>query len=188
MVKNKNIIFIVIFLGILVLAGDTFSQGKPYVILVSYDAFRWDYAQRGLTPNLDSVGVHGVSALSLRPAFPSKTFPNHLAIITGMYPEHHGIIHNEFRDPFSGRTYSISDTAEVTDSRWYLGEAFWQTAQRQGIKTASYFWPGTPLNTPYRNPEYYEIYEHKRPYPERIDGVINWLKMPYKERPHFISL
>lgn len=177
-----------VFFSIFVLAGNIFSQGKPYVILVSYDAFRWDYTSRGLTPNLDSVGANGVSALSLRPAFPSKTFPNHTSIITGMYPEHHGIIHNEFRDPFSGRKYSISDTGEVTDSRWYIGEAFWQTAERQGIKTASYFWPGTPLNLNYRNPEYYEIYEHKRPYINRIEGVINWLKLPYNVRPHFITL
>ncbi|MCU7495208.1 MAG: alkaline phosphatase family protein [Ignavibacteria bacterium] len=186
--KIRKILSLWVLSAIFVLSGNILPQGKPYVILVSYDAFRWDYTSRGLTPNLDSVASGGVSALSLRPAFPSKTFPNHLSIITGMYPEHHGIIHNEFRDPYSERVYSIRDTAEVTDSRWYLGEAFWQTAERQGIRTASYFWPSTPLNLAERNPKYYELYEHKRPYGKRIEGVINWLKMPYKDRPHFITL
>ncbi|MGE5352384.1 MAG: ectonucleotide pyrophosphatase/phosphodiesterase [Acidobacteriota bacterium] len=184
--NRRKTLLILVFFSFFI--HNILAQGKPYVILVSYDAFRWDYSQRGLTPNLDSVALSGVSALSLRPSFPSKTFPNHLAIITGMYPEHHGIIHNEFRDPFSGRKYSISDTAEVSDSRWYLGEAFWQTAERQGVKTASYFWPGSPLRNDERNPRYYEIYEHKRPYIKRIEGVINWLKMPYNDRPHFITL
>ncbi|MCU7491172.1 MAG: ectonucleotide pyrophosphatase/phosphodiesterase [Bacteroidota bacterium] len=186
--SSRKILLILSFISFFFHQANVFPQGKPYVILVSYDAFRWDYTQRGLTPNLDSVAVRGVSALSLRPAFPSKTFPNHTSIATGMYPEHHGIIHNSFYDPFTGRQYSISDTAEVTDGRWYLGESFWQTAERQGIKTASYFFPGTPLRNAERNPHYYEIYEHKRPYINRIEGVINWLKMPYKDRPHFITL
>lgn len=191
--NTRKIIFISALLCIFCVSGSVFPQeispkGKPYVILVSYDAFRWDYTKRGLTPNLDSVAAKGVSTLSIRPAFPSKTFPNHLSIITGMYPEHHGIIHNDFRDPFTGRRYSISDTAEVTDSRWYLGEAFWVTAERQGIKTASYFWPGVPQKVSYRNPHYYEIYNKKIPYIKRIEGVIDWLKMPYKDRPHFITL
>lgn len=187
--KNKFLLPALLLFNIFFIAENFFAQqGKPYVILVSYDAFRWDYTDRGLTPNLNSIRKIGVSALSLRPAFPSKTFPNHLAIITGMYPEHHGIIHNEFNDPFSGRKYSISDTNAVIDSRWYLGEDFWETAERQGIKTASYFWPSTPRNIPYRNPHYYEIYEHNRPYGKRIEGVIDWLKMPYKDRPHFITL
>ena len=78
--------------------------------------------------------------------FPTKTFPNHISIITGMYPENHGIIFNVFKNPFNGREYNIRDSVEVRDSRWYKGEAFWETGRRQGIITASYFWPGSDID------------------------------------------
>ena len=91
----KKLIGTIFFL----LVSLTIAAPQPYVILVSFDAFRWDYLNRGITPNLESIKVSGVSALSLRPAFPSKTFPNHTSIVTGMYPAHHGIIQNNFYDP-----------------------------------------------------------------------------------------
>ncbi len=169
--------------------GSALQAGeKPYVILISMDGFRYDYVQRVETPNFDDIIDRGVSALSLQPAFPSKTFPNHLSIITGMYPEHHGIIRNTFTDPFTGEKYRIGDPAQVTNPRWYLGEAFWETAERQGITTASYFWPGSEMTPDYRHPTYFEAYEHKRPYLQRIEGVLQWLQLPEPERPHFITL
>jgi ectonucleotide pyrophosphatase/phosphodiesterase family member 5 len=164
------------------------TQSKPYVILVSFDAFRWDYLNRDITPNLEKIRTTGVSALSLRPSFPSKTFPNHISIVTGMYPAHHGIIANNFEDPFSKTKYRMNDTNTVTDSRWYQGESVWETAERQGIKTASFFWPGAEVKLSYRHPTYFEKYNHKLPYETRITGVINWLQLPIEKRPHFITL
>ncbi len=165
-----------------------YSQPKPYVILVSFDGFRWDYLNRGITPNLNKIKSDGVSAISLRSVFPSKTFPNHLSIITGMYAENHGIISNSFPNFEKNYWYRMSDTSAVRDSKWYLGEAFWETAERQGIKTASYFWPGSELSLEHRHPTYREFYKHERPYEQRVQGVINWLQLPYNERPHFITL
>lgn len=166
----------------------TFAQSQPYVILISFDGFRWDYPSRGLSPNLDLMKHEGVSAISFKPCFPSKTFPNHLSIITGLYPAHHGIIENHFEDQFSKEVYKISDTISVRDPKWYRGEAFWETAKRQGIITASYFWPGSELTADYRRPNYYKNYEHTRAYSDRVNGVIEWLKLPYGERPHFITM
>ena len=91
----KKIIFI-LFLFI----NSVYPQSKPYVVLVSIDAFRWDYLNRNITPSLSKIKEEGVSALSFQPAFPSKTFPNHMSIITGMYPENHGIISNSFTNLF----------------------------------------------------------------------------------------
>ncbi len=181
-------IIILFLIHFLLLTSTLKAQSKPYVILVSFDGFRWDYANRNITPNLDLVKSKGVTALSLRPTFPSKTFPNHLAIITGMYNDHHGIIANRFSNPFTKETYRLGDSVSVKDEKWYLGEAFWETAERQGIKTASFFWPGSELNDENRRPSYFKKYQHNKPYKERIDGVINWLKKPEKERPHFITL
>ncbi|MCB9219708.1 MAG: alkaline phosphatase family protein [Ignavibacteriales bacterium] len=180
----KKNIFIILFL----LSSISFSQTIPYVILISFDGFRWDYLNRGITPNLDQIKNEGVNALSLRPSFPSKTFPNHYSIVTGMYPENHGIIANNFVNPFTNEVYKLGDTISVRDSKWYLGEAFWETAERNGIKTASYFWPGSEVKTDHRRPSIYEKYEHNRPYKSRIDGVVKWLKLPEKKRPHFISM
>ena len=163
------------------------AQPQPYVILISFDGFRWDYVDRGITPNFDYIKENGVSAKSLRPCFPSKTFPNHISIITGMYPSHHGIISNSFWDYYTDTHYSLGDTNAVRNAKWYMGEAFWETAERQGITTASYFWPGSEVTLSYRHPTYFYKYEHKKPYRERVDGVINWLKLPYAERPHFIT-
>jgi ectonucleotide pyrophosphatase/phosphodiesterase family member 5 len=164
------------------------AGNKPYVLLISYDGFRWDYLNRGLTPNLDKIKQNGVSAISFRPAFPSKTFPNHQSIITGMYIENHGIISNYFENPFNGKTYGMKDTSSIRDGRWYLGEAFWETAERNNIISASYFWPGSEMHLPYRHPTYFEYYDHMRPYQTKVDGIMNWLQLPQDKRPHFITL
>lgn len=178
---------LIIFLTLLA-TSNLFSQNIPYTILISFDGFRWDYTNRGITPNFDYIEKHGVKALSLKPSFPSITFPNHISIVTGMYPSNHGVIANTMYDPATDKLYSLRDTAEVRDAYWYKGEMIWETARRQGVITASYFWPGSEMNLEYRRPTYYEKYEHERDYLERINGVINWLKLPYNERPKFITL
>ncbi|MEN8194191.1 MAG: ectonucleotide pyrophosphatase/phosphodiesterase, partial [Bacteroidota bacterium] len=165
-----------------------FAQPTPYVLLVSFDGFRWDYLDRNITPNLDSVISNGARAVSLRPVTPSKTFPNHYSIISGMYAENHGIIFNSFEDTHSCDYYRIGDTNAVRNPKWYKGEAFWETAEKNGITTASYFWPGSEMNDPKRRPSYFKNYNHDEPYKNRIDGVVDWLQMPYHERPHFITL
>lgn len=165
-----------------------FAQTKNYTILISFDGFRWDYANRGFTPNLEFIKNNGVHALSLKPCFPSKTFPNHFSIVTGMYPQNHGIIANNFLDPVTGELYKVGDTTSVRNPKWYKGEAIWETAKRQGIITASYFWPGSEVDLEYRRPTYYEKYDHNRNYTERINGILNWLNLPINNRPKFITL
>lgn len=161
---------------------------RGYVILISLDGARWDYVNRNVTPTLDSIKKIGVWALSLMPAFPSKTFPNHLSIITGMYPQNHGIISNYIKNPNNNKIYKLSDTAEIRNPEWYLGEAFWETARRNGIITASHFWPGSEIRLNYKRPDYFLNYQHNMPYIERVDRVITWLKLPYSKRPRFITL
>ncbi|KUO60898.1 phosphodiesterase [bacterium BRH_c32] len=180
---KKIFILLVLTFQLNILAG-----GKPYLILVSFDAFRWDYMERGLTPNLDKFASEGVNSLSLEPCFPSKTFPNHMSIITGMYPQNHGIIHNTIYNRFTEKTYKMSDSNEVRDPRWYLGEPFWETAERQGITTASYFWPGSEMKLDYRRPTYFLPYDHDCPEDKKIAGIIDWLSLPESQRPHFITV
>lgn len=186
MQKSSTLKIICLFLFLICI--QLFGQQRNYTILISFDGFRWDYPNRGLTPNLDFIREKGVNALSLKPCFPTKTFPNHYTIVTGLYPENHGIIANNFIDPVTNEIYKIGDTSAVRNPKWYKGEAIWETAKRQGVLTASYFWPGSELNLEYRRPDYFEKYEHLRDYNKRVEGVLDWLKLPNDQRPKFITL
>ncbi len=181
--KKKMLAFLIIAILPMQLLAE-----KPYVILIGLDGFRWDYTDRGISPTLEMIREEGATALSLHPTFPSKTFPNHLSIVTGMHPENHGIVTNGIRDPFTDTRYRMGNNDAIRESRWYLGEMFWETAERQGITTASYFWPGSELPEDHRRPTYQEFYEHERPYETRIEGLLEWLKKPEEERPHFMTL
>jgi len=179
----------IFFIWLLFLSSSLLTaQPKPYVLLISFDGFRWDYSNRGITPNLQKMKDNGVWASSLQPTYPSKTFPNHYSIITGEYNDHHGIIANNFTNPFTNKVYKVGDTTSVRNSKWYLGEPFWTTAERQGIISASYFWPGSEQHLSYRHPTYFEIYDHHRQHKISVKGVLNWLQLPAKKRPHFITL
>ncbi|HPN36822.1 MAG TPA: ectonucleotide pyrophosphatase/phosphodiesterase [Melioribacteraceae bacterium] len=174
-----KILFVFLFLFINISA-----ENNSYVILVSFDGFRWDYLNRNLTPTLENVINNGVRALSLRPCFPSKTFPNHISIATGMHPQNHGIISNSFENPFTNENYGM----RTTGSKWYNGEFIWETLERNGIKTASYFWPGSEIEYSERRPSLYKKYEHYFPYYNRIDSLIAWLSLPEEKRPHFLTV
>ncbi len=159
---------------------------QPYLVILSMDGFRWDYPDSIPTPNLDAIAGSGVKAVSLRPAFPSKTFPNHYTMATGLYPDHHGIVLNSFYDPASGREYAIRDREAVEDGYFYGGEPIWVTAEKQGVKSASYFWVGSEAEIGGLRPSIWKRYEHDFPYTQRMDSVIAWLQLPPEQRPHLI--
>jgi len=171
----------------LLLTAFSYSQSNKdtYVVLVSMDGFRWDYEKQFNLPNLKQIAKEGVHAKSMRPSYPSKTFPNHYSIVTGLYPDHHGIINNVFFDPNLKETFNLSSNAK-NDSRFYGGNPIWNVAEQQGVKTASFFWPGS--DTDKKRPSYYKQYDDKVPYETRIDTVIKWLELPEKQRPHLITL
>ncbi|RXM47876.1 ectonucleotide pyrophosphatase/phosphodiesterase [Flavobacterium sp. YO12] len=167
----------------------TFLQAQTnkdsYVVLVSMDGFRWDYAKHFKLQNLKQIATEGVHAKSMKPSYPSKTFPNHYSIVTGLYPDHHGIINNVFYDAALNESFSLSSDAK-TDSRYYGGNPIWNLAEQQGVKTGSFFWPGSDIDK--RNPSYFKKYDSKIPYGARIDTVLKWLQLPEKQRPHLVTL
>ncbi len=161
------------------------TSKDTYVVLVSMDGFRWDYAKHFKLQNLNKIAKEGVHAKSMRPSYPSKTFPNHYAIVTGLYPDHHGIINNVFYDAVLNESFSLSTNAK-NDSRFYGGNPIWNVAEQQGVKTASFFWPGS--DTDKKRPGIYKNYDDKVPFETRIDTVVKWLQLPEKQRPHLITL
>ena len=128
-----------IFYLFIILFSVLFSESDDtYVILISFDGFRYDYMERVDTPNFDRIAKDGIKAKSLKPIFPSFTFPNHYAIATGCYADKHKILGNEFSTFLGEYSYKNKDT--VQDAKWYGGEPIWVTAEKNGIITATYFW------------------------------------------------
>ena len=162
------------------------KSDKPYVVMLSMDGFRWDYPEKANTPNLDYIEQIGVRADAGIPCFPTKTFPNHYSMATGLYPDNHGIIMNRFYAPDIDKYYSIGNNEAVTDPDFYFGEPVWVTAEKQGVKSASYFWVGSEAPHDSIFPTYHYAYKGSVPFEERIDGVIEWLGLPENERPHLI--
>lgn len=164
------------------------STEKPYVIMVSFDGFRYDYAERYNLANFKKMIREGASAEAMIPSFPSKTFPNHYTLVTGLYPGHHGLVDNEFYDPDQKKMYSIKNRVMVEDTSFYGGTPLWQLAQQQGLKAASFFWVGSEAKIKGRFPDYYRLYDARVKDEERVTQTLDWLKLPLAERPHFISL
>ena len=170
----------------------------PVTILVSIDGFRPDYLDRGVTPRLSALAAGGVSA-SMEPSFPSKTFPNHWTIVTGLYPDHHGITANKFEDPaHPGETFTMASDEPYW---WSAAAPIWVTAEKAGIRTATMFWPGA--NVPWGGirgedwphaisggvrPEDWQQYNEAVTGDSRVDAVIDWLRRPAATRPRFVTL
>src|SRR5208282_4238024 len=162
---------------------------KPYVILVSLDGFRYDYAKRYGAPHLLELAARGASAPEgMIPAYPSITFPNHYTIVTGLYPEHHGIVANTFYDPARDAVYSYRDSAAVADGTWYGGTPLWVLAEQRGMRSACFFWVGSEADVQGIRPTYYLKYDASYPNAKRVEQVLAWLRLPPERRPHFITL
>lgn len=165
------------------------AQAAHYVVLVSLDGFRWDYATRDQAAHLLELGRQGVWApQGMLPSFPSLTFPNHFTIVTGLYPEHHGLVGNSFYDESRHARYAISDQNAVGDGSWYSGVPLWSLAESQGMRTACFFWPGSEAKVAGYRPTYYLHFDDKVDDEARIDQVLAWLRLPAGVRPHFITL
>lgn len=162
------------------------TQPDNYVVMLSLDAFRWDYPTIYSTPNLNQIAKEGVKADALIPCYPSKTFPNHYSIATGLYPDNHGIVNNSFNDPALG-FYSISDRQSVEYPDFYGGEPIWVTAEKQNVKTASFYWVGSEAQIQGIQPTYWKKYKQRVPFSNRIDTIIHWLTLPEDVRPRLIT-
>ncbi len=160
------------------------QQKKPYIVIISADGFRYDYADKYQAKNLLRLSAEGVRAESMIPSFPSVTHPNHFAIMSGLYPAHSGIVGNNFYDPARKQSY------KPKDGTWFGEEPIWVTAEKQQLLTASFYWGASSsvikgvLPTYYYNPN-----PNKDVYVDgRVMALKNWLNQPEDKRPHFISI
>jgi predicted AlkP superfamily pyrophosphatase or phosphodiesterase len=161
----------------------------PLTLLISIDAFRADYLDRGVTPNLSALAAGGARA-AMRPSFPSKTFPNHYALVTGLRPDRNGIVANNMTDEaIPGVKFAMSNDAAVKDRRWWdEAEPIWVTAERAGIVTGTMFWPGSEADIHGLRPHYAPHFDIKVPSDDRVDQLLGWFDRPPAERPRFATL
>ena len=164
------------------------AMAKPYVIMISTDGFRYDYAKKYNAENLLKYSNEGIQARAMIPSYPSITFPNHWSLITGLYPSHHGLIDNFFYDYNKKKAYAMSNRENAEDGTWYGGIPLWSLAEKQNVISASLQWVGSASDAGGMRPTYYYHYHEKFSPSEKVNKVVNWLKLPEDRRPHFISL
>lgn len=184
--RLRTFLFVLV-VAIVAQAADRITDLRPTVILISIDGFRPDYLGSG-TPNLNSLVERGVRAKWLIPSFPTKTFPNHYTIVTGLYPEHHGIIANNIWDDAIGAKFKTTDREQVQNSKWWGGEPIWVTAEKQGLLTAPLDWPGSEAAIEDTRPKYWEQFNEKVAAEDRVAKLLTYLDKPSPERPRFLTL
>lgn len=162
------------------------EQRTPVTILVSIDGFRPDYLDRGVTPTLSRLAAGGVSA-AMRPSFPSKTFPNHYTLVTGLRPDRNGIVGNKMRD--AARPGVLFTMANSQDGYfWEQAEPIWVTADKAGVRSATMFWPGADVAIAGQRPADWQRYDEHVTSRQRVDAVLDWLRRPAANRPRFMTL
>ena len=190
--KRASVVTFLILISIIILSAgfrkDSRKPFKNYVLLVSFDGFRWDYNQVFNTPNFNKLAHDGVKADRMISSFPTVTFPNHYSIATGLYPDHHGLINNSFPASDLGLFYRMGDRAAVENPAFYGGEPIWVTAEKQGVRAASFFWVGSEAAVGGIHPSYWKKYDDNVTFEERIDTVIKWLGYPKEKRPELVTL
>lgn len=160
----------------------------PVTILVSIDGLHPDHLFRGASLNLDRLAASGVKA-EMRPSFPTKTFPNHYTIVTGLRPDRHGIVDNNMEDARRpGVRFSLGSNQAFDRFWWDEAEPLWVTAERKGIRTATMFWPGSEVAIRGTRPSDWQRFDENVTNRQRIDTVIDWFRRPEAQRPRFVTL
>lgn len=184
--KLSSLLIILVALSFNVAGQQNIRDLKPTVILISLDGFRWDYLDKYSPPTLNSLAKSGVRAKWMVPSFPTKTFPNHYTIATGLYPQNHGIVDNYVYD--FGEIFSMSKRKEVENPRWWWGEPIWVTAEKQGQIAASYFFVGTETMIQGEAPTHWRTYNGRVPNIMRVDKILSYLDQPREKRPTILSM
>ena len=179
--------FFAIILTAAILAGCGRKESPQIVILVGIDALRPEQVESGGAPQLARLAAEGVRAERMIPSFPTLTFPNFYTLVTGLRPEHHGIVGNSMYDPEFGESFALGSPA-VLAGKWWGGEPLWVTAQKQGVRAACMFWPGSEAEIGGVRPWDWRLYDGKVSAATRVQTVLDWLALPAADRPRLITL
>lgn len=179
-------LLLILSLGTQVIQAQNHNNQK--LLLISFDGFRSDYLTKTDTPNFDALVKQGVISKGLIPIFPTKTFPNHYSIATGLYPENHNLISNSMVDKQLGLRYSIRDRGQVENPIWYGGEPIWNTVEKSGKKAGTMFWVGSEAPIQNMRPTFWKRYDGDMGGQARIDSVIAWMSLGNEKEIDFGTL
>jgi predicted AlkP superfamily pyrophosphatase or phosphodiesterase len=186
---------LLVFIWIVCVAGCTpvpartsAATARHPLILVSIDGFRADYLDRHETPTLAALAADGVRAEAMKPAFPTLTFPNHYTLVTGLYPDHHGIVNNRMVDRASGKVFVYKDPKTIRGPSWWGGEPLWVSVEKQGLHAATMFWPGSDVAIAGMRPSEWLPFDGKLSPDQRVDQLLRWIDLPAPQRASFFTL
>ena len=186
---------LLVFIWIVCVAGCTpvpartsAATARHPLILVSIDGFRADYLDRHETPTLAALAADGVRAEAMKPAFPTLTFPNHYTLVTGLYPDHHGIVNNRMVDRASGKVFVYKDPKTISDPSWWGGEPIWVSVEKQGLHAATMFWPGSDVAIAGVRPSEWLPFDSTLTRGQRVDQLLRWIDLPAPQRASFFTL
>ena len=149
-------------------------QARPQLLLISIDGLRADALDWGITPHLSALAARGVRAQWMNPSYPALTFPNHYTLVTGLRPDHHGIVHNSMDDDGLGR-FMVGSADPVRDGRWWGGEPIWVGVEKAGLHAATWAWPGSEAAILGVRPTRWRYYDEHVPADARSEEVAGWL-------------
>ena len=188
--KERNMKSLLLLISIILLGctHTTKNANSNKLLLISFDGFRADYLLNTETPNFDKLAESGVLGKGLIPIYPSKTFPNHYAIATGLYPENNGFIANVMYDKELDLSFSMGDREQVENPHWWLGEPIWNTVEKEGKKAGTMFWVGSEAPVQNMRPTFWKQYDGSINNKERIDTVLHWMTLETEKQIDFGTL
>ncbi len=182
---------ILVLIALLFLPAGLAAQeaSRPVTVLVGIDGFRPDYLDRGITPHLSALAAQGAAG-PMRPSFPTKTFPNHYALVTGKRPDRNGIVGNSMIDPRRpGVMFSLGNAAQALDPFWWNeAEPVWITAEKAGLRSATMFWPGSEVAIQGLRPSDWLRFDQNVTNVQRVNTLLDWLRRPADIRPAFATI
>ncbi len=175
--------------AVLAQANPAANATKPLVILVSLDGFKPSYLTEVETPHLFYLAQQGSQAKGLISAFPSLTFPNHVTLVTGQTPDHHGIVNNTMTDPATTQRFTLGSREAVENPMWWQeARPLWVTLRQQGKIASTLFWPGSEAPIQGVMPNDWMRYNHHMTHEARLETLLGWLSRVEAQRPDFVTL
>ena len=164
-------------------------SANPYantLVLVSIDGFRWDFLDLPEASQMSAIASRGTRVTKLRTVYPSKTFPAHLSIATGLYPTGHGVVDNRFCRSNRADCYRMGHGRK--DPTWLAGTPLWTLVEQQGGRASTFFWPESDAPFAGTLPTDYRLYDGRVPHGKRVAQVVEWLSLPQGTRPDLVTL
>lgn len=161
------------------------ADGRPKLLLVSFDGFRWDYVDRVPMPNFFTIMNEGVMVKQVENIYITKTFPNHYTLVTGLYAETHGIVANKMFDPVLNRSFSIGTETMYESQWWEEAVPLWVSIQKAGGRSGAAMWPGSDVKIHGLFPNHFLQYNASVPFETRVERIIQWFSAPKEEAVDF---